>query len=154
MMAAQILRAAPSVLSSLLHHSMRDFHAWVELWFSVEAGMIQEDSTSSVDKRQVPSRVPPCSFARTDQYLAPHTLFSQYYGKTAWTENLTQKNYSHTLDSLVSTDVIQGHVTSSASISSTGRSIGCISTSFRLYTFRAFGFVLTVPVFYAEQQHE
>jgi hypothetical protein len=29
-----------------------------------------------------------------------------------------------------------------------GRSIGCISTSFRLYTFRAFGFVLTVPVLF------
>jgi hypothetical protein len=44
--------------------------------------------------------------------------------------------------------LIQGHVTSSASISPTGRSIGCISTSFRLYTFRAFGFVLTVPVLF------
>lgn len=61
---------------------------------------------------------------------------------------LDTKNYSHTLDSLVSTDVIQGHVTSSASLLSTGRSIGCIFTSFRLYTFRAFGFVLTVPVLF------
>lgn len=58
MMPAQIIRAAPSVLSSLLHHSMRDFHAWVKLWFSVEAEMMQEDSTSSVDKRQVAFRVP------------------------------------------------------------------------------------------------
>lgn len=73
MMAAQIIRAAPSVLSSLLHHSMRDFHAWVELWFSFEAEMIQKDSTSSVDKRQNPSRVPVCPFDKADRFLSPDT---------------------------------------------------------------------------------
>jgi hypothetical protein len=73
MMPAQIIRADPSVLSSPLHHSMRDFHAWVKLWFSFEAEMLEEDSTSSVDKRQVPSRVPVCPFDKADRFSSPDT---------------------------------------------------------------------------------